>query len=53
MFTNLLVITILIIASWLGATIYYLYTSRQQETLKHDIQTLQTLLDKTEIDASH
>ncbi|MCA9872372.1 MAG: hypothetical protein KC441_01925 [Anaerolineales bacterium] len=51
MFTNLLIITILVIVFWLGATAFYLYTSRQQESLEKDITSLQNMLDKTKQDA--
>lgn len=47
MFTNLLIISILIIVFWLGATALYLYTSRQQKELQEEITMLQELLNKT------
>ncbi|MBK8984645.1 MAG: hypothetical protein IPM39_00960 [Chloroflexi bacterium] len=46
MFTNLLIVTLLIIGSWLAATAYYLYTSRQQADLEKEIGDLQRTLDK-------
>jgi len=52
MFTNLLIITILIIVFWAAATAYYLYTSRQQESLEKEIVSLQEILDKTNRDAA-
>ena len=51
MFANLLVVTILIIVSWVAAAAYYLYTSRQHESLEQDIEALQALLDKSRQDA--
>jgi preprotein translocase subunit YajC len=47
MFTNLLIITVLIIAFWMAATAFYLYTSRQQESLEKEIEAVQKLLDKS------
>ena len=47
MFTNLLIITVLIIAFWMAATAFYLYTSRQQESLEKEIEAVQQLLDKS------
>jgi hypothetical protein len=46
MYDNLLIVTIIILALWLGATAYYLYTSRQQEGLEKDIAALHNQLDK-------
>ena len=52
MFSNLLIITIVVIVFWLAATAYYLYTSRQQESLEKEIVSLQAMLDKTNQDAA-
>ncbi len=48
MFDNLLLITIIIIAMWLGMLVYYLITSRQQSNLQQNIESLRSLLDKSE-----
>ncbi len=46
MYSNLLIVTAVIIALWLGATAYYLYTSRQHESLEQEIESLHEMLDK-------
>jgi hypothetical protein len=47
MLTNLLVVSIVIIGSWVVASAYYLYTSRQHEEIEKDIESLQALLDQS------
>lgn len=46
MYSNLLIVTLIVLVLWLGATAYYLYTSRQQEGLEKEIESLQELLDR-------
>jgi len=46
MFDNLLLIAILVIVFWLSILIFYLYTSRQQQNLQADIETLRQMLDQ-------
>jgi Tfp pilus assembly protein PilO len=45
MFSNLLLVTVIIFVLWLAAMGYYLYSSRQQESLEEQIETVQKLLD--------
>lgn len=46
MFTNLLLVTILILVAWIIAVVYYLYTSKQHEDIEQEIDALQSLLDQ-------
>ncbi len=45
MFTNLLMVTAVIFVLWLVAMGYYLYSSRQQESLEEQVDAVQKLLD--------
>ena len=45
MFSNLLLVTVIIFVLWLVAMGYYLYASRQQQSLEDQVEAVQTLLD--------
>lgn len=47
MFSNLLLVTVIIFILWTVAMGYYLYTSRQQESLEEQVESLQELLDNS------
>ncbi|MCZ7666409.1 MAG: hypothetical protein M5U34_03870 [Chloroflexi bacterium] len=52
MFSNLLLVTVIIFILWAVAMGYYLYTSQQQESLEDQVELLQDLLDNSKrIDA--
>ncbi len=51
MFANLLIVTVIIIALWVGAVAYYLYSSRQHGSLEKDVEAVYTLLEKNQRDA--
>ena len=45
MFSNLWLVMVIIFVLWLVAMGYYLYASRQQESLEDQVEAVQTLLD--------
>jgi Tfp pilus assembly protein PilO len=45
MFSNLLLVTVIVFVLWLLAMGYYLYSSRQQESLEEQVEVVQNLLD--------
>lgn len=45
MFDNLFIVAAIIIILWLGLFILYLFSSRQQHTLKENLQALEEKLD--------
>ena len=45
MFSNILFVTVVIFVLWLVAMGYYLYASRQQESLEDQVDAVQKLLD--------
>lgn len=45
MFSNLLLVTVIVFVLWLAAMGYYLYSSRQQESLEDQVEAVQKLLD--------
>ncbi|NHZ72119.1 MAG: hypothetical protein GWP17_03425 [Aquificales bacterium] len=45
MFSNFMLVTVIVFVLWLGAMGYYLYASRQQESLENQVEAVQTLLD--------
>ena len=47
MFDNFLLITIIIMAMWVGMLVLYLVTSRQQNSLQQNIEALRRRLDKS------
>jgi preprotein translocase subunit YajC len=48
MFSNLWLVTIIIFVLWVAAMGYYLYSSRQQETLQSQVEALQKMLDDSD-----
>ena len=46
MFDNLLLVIILITVLWVGLILFYLYSSKRQETLQKDIEDFQKRLEK-------
>jgi hypothetical protein len=48
MLENLTLVVIVIVVLWLGAFGYYLYTSRQQNSIADDLERLQKKLDEAE-----
>lgn len=49
MFDNLMVVTIIIVVIWLAFIGFYLYTSSQQRQLQKDIESLEEMMDKTDV----
>lgn len=47
MFSNILFVTAVIFVLWLVAMGYYLYSSRQQESLEDQVEAVQKLLDNS------
>ena len=47
MFSNILLVTAVIFVLWLVAMGYYLYSSRQQQSLKDQVEAVQNLLDNS------
>lgn len=45
MFSNLIVVTVIVFVLWLGAMGYYLYASRQQESLEEQVEAVQKILN--------
>lgn len=45
MFSNIVLVTVIIFILWLAAMGYYLYSSRQQESLEEQVESVQKLLD--------
>jgi Tfp pilus assembly protein PilO len=45
MFSNIVLVTAVIFVLWLVAMGYYLYSSRQQESLEDQVEAVQNLLD--------
>lgn len=45
MFSNILFVTVIVFVLWLVAMGYYLYASRQQESLEDQVDAVQKLLD--------
>ncbi len=45
MFSNLILVTVIVFVLWLVAMGYYLYASRQQVDLKNQVKQVQELLD--------
>lgn len=50
MFSNLLLVTVIVFVLWLVAMGYYLYSSRQQESLEEQVESVQKLLDDSSQD---
>ena len=48
MFDNLTLLVIIIVALWVGAFGFYLYTSRQQKDIADELERLQKKLDEDE-----
>ena len=48
MFSNLLLVTAVIFVLWMVAMGYYLYASRQQESLEDQVEAVQKLLDDSD-----
>ena len=48
MFDNLTLLIIIIVALWVGAFGFYLYTSRQQKDIADELERLQKKLDEDE-----
>lgn len=48
MLENLTLVVVVIVVLWLGAFGYYLYTSRQHNSIADDLARLQKKLDETE-----
>jgi RsiW-degrading membrane proteinase PrsW (M82 family) len=48
MFSNILLVTAVVFVLWLVAMGYYLYASREQESLEDQIEAVQNLLDKND-----
>jgi predicted negative regulator of RcsB-dependent stress response len=48
MLENLTLVVVVIVVLWLGAFGYYLYTSRQQNSIADDLERLQKKLDEVE-----
>ncbi|MCB8926383.1 MAG: hypothetical protein H6652_12240 [Ardenticatenaceae bacterium] len=48
MFDDLNLLIVIISLFWLGAFGFYLYTSRQQETIADEVEQLQKKLDKND-----
>lgn len=47
MFSDILFVTAVIFILWLVAMGYYLYSSRQQNSLEDQVEAVQNLLDKS------
>lgn len=47
MFSNIVLVTAVIFVLWLVAMGYYLYSSRQQESLEDQVEAVQKLLDNS------
>jgi len=45
MFSNILLVTVIIFVLWMAVMGYYLYTSRQQDSLEDQVGAVQKLLD--------
>ena len=45
MFSNIWLVTGIVFVLWLGVMGYYLYSSRQQESLENQVEAVQKLLD--------
>ncbi len=45
MFAQLLTVAALIAIFWIGCFVFYLYTSRQQESISREIENLKNQLD--------
>jgi hypothetical protein len=45
MFSNIMLVTVIIFLLWLGAMGFYLYSSRQQNSLEDQVEAVQSLLD--------
>lgn len=48
MFASLPLIAVVIILLWVGIFVYYLTTSRSQQTLEQEIEALKKILDDDE-----
>lgn len=47
MFSNIMLVTAVIFVLWLVAMGYYLYSSRQQQSLEDQVESVQNLLDNS------
>jgi Tfp pilus assembly protein PilO len=45
MFSNILFVTVVVFVLWVVAMGYYLYSSRQQDSLEDQVDAVQKLLD--------
>jgi hypothetical protein len=45
MFSNLMIVTVIVFVLWLAAMGYYLYASRQQDSLEDQVDVVQKILD--------
>ncbi|MBE2223211.1 MAG: hypothetical protein IAF02_16835 [Anaerolineae bacterium] len=45
MFSNIVLVTVVVFVLWLAAMGYYLYSSRQQESLEKQVEAVQKMLD--------
>jgi preprotein translocase subunit YajC len=43
---SLITIAVIVFILWLAIFVFYLYTSRQQETIEEEIDRIQRMLDK-------
>ena len=50
MFSNIVLVTVIVFVLWLVAMGYYLYSSRQQESLEEQVESVQKLLDDSSQD---
>lgn len=48
MFENLIIVAIIAAVLWLGGYAFYVYISRQQQDIAHDIQSLEDMLGESD-----